>query len=56
MGRTMPSFVESGVWVLPFGKLVYVTSAYVMSEADLAILTKSIMKVLVTSVPEVRTW
>jgi len=52
----MPSFVESGVWVLPLGKPVYVTPAYVMSEADLAILTKSILEVLGISVPELCTW
>lgn len=53
MCRTMPSFVEPGVWVLPFGKLVQVTSAFVMNEADLAILKKFIREVLVTSVPEI---
>ncbi len=41
-----PKFVEQGVWVRPFGKLVYVMPPYVMSQADLAYLTAAISNVL----------
>ena len=45
--RTIPhSFVERGVWVRPFGRLVYVMPAYVMSAADLATLTAAITEVV----------
>jgi adenosylmethionine-8-amino-7-oxononanoate aminotransferase len=45
--RTIPhSFVARGVWVRPFGRLVYVMPAYVMSAADLATLTTAITEVV----------
>ena len=36
------AFVEQGVWVRPFGKLVYVMPPYIMNEQDLAHLTNAI--------------
>lgn len=45
--RTLqPGFVEAGVWVRPFGKLVYVMPPYVMDNADLAFLCQQIILVL----------
>lgn len=38
-----PKFVENGVWVRPFGKLVYVMPAYVSKQEDLAELTRQIL-------------
>lgn len=47
--RTLPAaFVARGVWVRPFGRLVYVMPAYVMSPADLAQLTAAIVAVVST--------
>lgn len=46
MHDLMPRFVESGVWVRPFGRLVYVMPPYVISEADLRRLTAAIVEVL----------
>ncbi len=47
--RTLPeAFVTRGVWVRPFGRLVYVMPAYVMSPADLAQLTAAIVAVVST--------
>ena len=42
-------FVEQGVWVRPFGKLVYVMPAYVMSNAELTRLCEGIAQVLSSS-------
>lgn len=45
--RTIPhSFVARGVWVRPFGRLVYVMPAYVMNAADIATLTAAIAEVV----------
>jgi len=41
-----PMFVARGVWVRPFGRLVYVMPAYVMSDDDLATLTAAICEVV----------
>ena len=50
MAWMQPRFVELGVWVRPFGKLVYVMPPYVMSDADLATLTAVIRTVVGESV------
>ena len=39
-------FVASGVWLRPFGKLVYTMPPYVMSDEDLAFLTQQLVKVV----------
>ncbi len=39
-------FVKRGVWVRPFGKLVYVMPPYVMSDSELEILTSAICEVV----------
>ena len=39
-------FVERGVWVRPFGRLVYVMPAYCMRDADLHTLTSAICQVV----------
>ena len=39
-------FVDEGVWVRPFGKLVYVMPPYVISSSELDFLTSAIAKVL----------
>ncbi len=43
-------FVELGVWVRPFGKLVYVMPSYIMSNEEIATLTAA-MKTVVKSIP-----
>ena len=45
--RVLPhAFVERGVWVRPFGRLVYVMPAFVMEADDLAHLTGAICEVV----------
>ncbi len=46
MAQIQPKFVEQGVWVRPFGKLVYVMPPYVMNEQDLVRLTGAICRVV----------
>jgi len=46
MERIQPAFVQKGVWVRPFGRLVYVMPPYCMEKKDLCILTDAICEVL----------
>lgn len=41
-------FVEAGVYVRPFGRIVYLTPAFTVGTADLARLTGAIVRVLST--------
>ena len=41
-----PCFVNAGVWVRPFGKLVYLMPPFVISPADLKILTDAVVDVI----------
>jgi adenosylmethionine-8-amino-7-oxononanoate aminotransferase len=50
MRRVMPAFVERGVWVRPFGRLVYAMPPYVTSPEDVARLTTSIRDVVLSEV------
>ncbi|WP_417579577.1 adenosylmethionine--8-amino-7-oxononanoate transaminase [Nitrincola sp.] len=46
MQTVQPRFVERGVWVRPFGKLVYVMPPYIMDNADLKQLCSAIIQVV----------
>lgn len=46
MAEIQTAFIEQGVWVRPFGRLVYVMPPYIMEDQDLAFLTKSLVKVV----------
>lgn len=46
MKLIQPMFVDQGIWVRPFGKLVYVMPAYIMEEAELNTLCSGIYQVL----------
>ena len=48
MQVVQPLFVEKGVWVRPFGKLVYTMPPYIMGEEDLATLTAAMVEVVAT--------
>jgi adenosylmethionine-8-amino-7-oxononanoate aminotransferase len=49
MLEIQPRFVAEGIWVRPFGKLVYVMPPYVITEQELCILTGGIVRVLAES-------
>lgn len=46
MKRLQPLFVEHGVWVRPFGKLIYLMPPFIMSNEELTKLTTAVKKVL----------
>ncbi len=46
MRVAQPMFVERGVWVRPFGKLVYTMPPYIMGTADVAMLTAAMVDVV----------
>ena len=46
MAEIQATFVDQGVWVRPFGRLVYVMPPYVMGDGDLAYLTAALVKVV----------
>ena len=46
MAVVQPQFVAQGVWVRPFGKLVYLMPPFVMNDADLAVLCAAVVTVV----------
>lgn len=46
MRTIQPAFVEAGVWVRPFGKLVYLMPPFVMNDEDLQQLTAAVCRVV----------
>ena len=46
MARIQKRFVERGVWIRPFGKLVYTMPPFVMSDQDLSTLTSAMVDVV----------
>jgi adenosylmethionine-8-amino-7-oxononanoate aminotransferase len=48
MTEIQPAFVEEGVWLRPFGKLVYCMPPFVISEQELSLVTGAIRRVVST--------
>jgi adenosylmethionine-8-amino-7-oxononanoate aminotransferase len=46
MPRVQPRFVDEGVWVRPFGRLVYLMPPFVIGDDDLASLTRAVVRVV----------
>lgn len=46
MNRIQQQLVDQGIWLRPFGKLVYTIPPYVMNDADLASLTAAMVEVV----------
>ncbi len=49
MKTMMPKFVEAGVWIRPFGKLIYIMPPYIISNDDLTTLTSVMVAVIADS-------
>ena len=48
MSVVQPAFVEEGVWIRPFGRLVYTMPPYVIEASDLSQITRAIRRVVET--------
>ena len=46
MGVIQKAFVDAGVWVRPFGKLVYVMPPFIISPEELSMLTGALVRVV----------
>ena len=46
MKTITPAFVDAGVWVRPFGKLVYLMPPFIINDDDLNMLTAAVAKVV----------
>jgi adenosylmethionine-8-amino-7-oxononanoate aminotransferase len=46
LDRLRARFVEEGVFVRPFGSIVYLTPAFTIEEEELARLTRAVVKVV----------
>ncbi len=46
MAKIQQAFVDAGVWIRPFGKLIYLMPPYIIEEDELNILCKAIFNVL----------
>lgn len=45
-GELMPLFIEQGVWVRPFGNIIYLMPPFIISKDDLSKLTSALIKVV----------
>ena len=52
MARVQPAFVERGVWLRPFGRLVYTMPPYVIAPEELSIVTDAMVSVVRDVVPQ----
>jgi len=48
MATVQERFVDKGVWIRPFGRLVYVMPPFVIADDDLALLTRAMVEVVET--------
>ncbi|MBU0994431.1 MAG: adenosylmethionine--8-amino-7-oxononanoate transaminase [Proteobacteria bacterium] len=46
MADIQKKFVEKGVWIRPFGKLIYLMPPYIIEKNDLSLLTKAIREII----------
>ncbi|MDR0983355.1 MAG: adenosylmethionine--8-amino-7-oxononanoate transaminase [Culturomica sp.] len=46
MAKAQAEFVKEGIWVRPFGKLVYIMPPFIIGSKDLSVLTSALLKVV----------
>ena len=46
MREVQPMFVEQGIWIRPFGKLVYTMPPFIMNSEDTASVTAGMLEVV----------
>jgi adenosylmethionine---8-amino-7-oxononanoate aminotransferase len=46
MQTIQPRFVEEGVWLRPFGRLIYTMPPYIIQPAELTAITRAIYKIV----------
>lgn len=46
--KLVPLFIEQGVWVRPFGKIIYLMPPFIINSEQLSRLTSAVLKVVVT--------
>jgi adenosylmethionine-8-amino-7-oxononanoate aminotransferase len=49
MVQIQRQFVEAGIWIRPFGKLVYIMPPYIISDEDLITLASSMVRIVSTT-------
>ena len=48
MQTIVPRFVQAGVWIRPFGRLIYLMPPYIIDDADLDCLTRAVGDIVAT--------
>lgn len=46
--KIMPQFIESGVWIRPFGNIIYLMPPFIISKEELSKLTSAVLKIVST--------
>jgi len=46
--QLMPKFIELGVWIRPFGNIIYLMPPFIISKDELSKLTSAVLKVVAT--------
>ena len=48
MASIQKQFIERGIWVRPFGKLVYIMPPFIITQSQLSTLTSALLEVVKT--------